>query len=119
MNETIEYPCPGDKPKQGEWVWVEQHHLDRMACDRRLKWTHWRVLAWILARATYAQDLTLRQQDMVSALGIHPKEMSRILRDLDSLGLVVLVPTFQKPRTYRLNRQYFGKGRRVRGDHPD
>jgi len=100
------------KPRRAEeWVWVFQGHLRQMACDRRLKGAHWRVLAYMMSCVTFAQDLVIRQAEVGGALGMAPQAVSRLLRDLDQLGIVLRVKQGEIPATYRLNSQYIYKGR--------
>jgi hypothetical protein len=110
--KTIEQiPVQHKGRRAEEWVWVFQGQLRIMAQDRRLKWTHWRVLAYIISCATFAQDLVLRQAEIGRALGLTPETMCRLFRDLDRMGIVLRVLTGQRPATYRLNARYIYKGR--------
>jgi hypothetical protein len=94
-----------------EWVWVFQEHLRALALDRRMTGSHWRVLAYLVSYATFAQDMTFKQVDVARAMGIAFQTVSRVLGELDTIGILKRVQTHAYPPTYRLNSQYIYKGR--------
>jgi predicted transcriptional regulator len=90
---------------------VFQQRLRVLACDRRLKGAHWRILAYVLSCATYAQDIRLRHREIAEALTMDAADVTRRLQDLAVFGIVARVETHRYPPTYRLNSQYIYKGR--------
>ena len=104
----------GQRRKPGvseEWIWIFQRRLRELARNPRLQGSHWRVLAYVISCATFAQDITLRQRDIGAALGIAQSTVSLALQDLHRCGVLLRVDTGGYPATYRFNSAYVYKGR--------
>lgn len=93
-----------------EWVWVFQEHLRALALDPRMSKAHWRVLAYVVSYATFAQDMTLKQKDLAEGLGLAFQTISRVLGELGTIGILTRVSGREIPATYRLNSLYVYKG---------
>jgi hypothetical protein len=101
----------GHKHNPEEWVWMFQGHLRVLATDRRMTGSHWRVLAYLMSCATFAQDITIKQKDIAGAMGLAFQTISRVLADLVTIGIIARVDTHAYPPTYRFNSRYIYKGR--------
>ena len=88
-----------------------QGHLRVLATDRRMTGSHWRVLAYLMSCATFAQDLTIKQKDISEAMGLAFQTISRLLAELVAIGIIARVDTHAYPPTYRFNARYIYKGR--------
>src|SRR5262245_7117598 len=93
-----------------EWVWVFQERLRALALDRRMTGSHWRVLGHLVSYAALGQHLTFKVQDVARAMGIAFQTVSRVLGELDTIGILKRVETHAYPPTYRLNSVYIYKG---------
>jgi len=113
LGDTVHHPVGRRKQwrfKVDEWVWLFQRQLRAMAQDARLKGAHWRILAYLMSCATFAQDIQVRQKEVAQTLGLTHQTVSRVLAELAALGIIARVATHSYPPTYRLNSQYVYKG---------
>ena len=92
------------------WLAVAQEALMDLATDDRLQGQDLRVLLILLGKLDFENWLQVCQADLADLLGMTRGNMSRSMKRLVDIGVLLPGPKVGQSRTYRLNPSYGWKG---------
>lgn len=94
---------------RGGWVAMAQPALMALA-KSNLGQQDWRVLAAVLARLDFENYILLNQAEIASELGMHRPDVSKALKHLEQLGVLLRGPKAGRSSTFRLDPSFGWKG---------
>ncbi len=93
----------------GGWVIMAQEALSKMANEIK-NLEDYRVLMMLLGRLDFENFIQLSQTELAEALGMKKPNVSRSIKRLLSLGVLLEGPKIGRSKTYRLNPNYGWRG---------
>lgn len=101
-----------DRPRHRRpFVMLWQDAIQHLVPDRRLGAQHWRVLMYLMAHLDYENYIHLVQSEIAEGVNIDKGNVSRVMRDLVKIGVVIEGPRMGRSCTYRLSPNLGWKGR--------
>jgi len=90
-----------------------QDMIDKLSCDRRMTGERARVFLLLLCRCDWENWLYIQQAEIAKKSGLHPTQVSRSIRFLLEVGVIVKGPKMGGASAYKLNSHYVYKGKIV------
>ena len=112
--EILNYAIVAVRQKLGNgfcdgWLAMAQNALEMLATSD-LQGADLRVLMMLLARLDFENYICISQTELAEALGMKQPNVSRSIKKLLELGILLDGPRFGRVRTYRLNPAYGWRG---------
>ena len=102
-----------DKNRKGGWFKVFQDSLNWLS-EQALTGEQLRVLLKLMSRLDYDNYIRVSQKELAAELGMKDTHISRAIRKLRELDVIVEAPRMGKYKLYRLNPRMGYKGK-----HPE
>lgn len=90
-----------------------QDMIDKLSCDPRMTGERARVFLLLLCRCDWENWLYIQQKEIALKAGLHPAQVSRAIRFLVQVGVVLTGPSLGRAHAYKLNSHYVYKGKLV------
>lgn len=103
-NEPIAYYESRNKRVLGaNWVATFQSAMEWLAMQKQMTGEQWRVFAYLFSRLDYDNYLRVPQKDIAEKLEMRIPHVSRAIKGLIDLDVIIPGPMAGRYRTYRLN----------------
>lgn len=99
----------------GGWMIAWQEASMELAKDKRMGLTDWRVLAVLQSRLDYENWIRLSLAEIGEPIGVAKPHVSKSMKKLLELGVVLPGPCVKTVKTYRLNPSIGWKGTLMHG----
>lgn len=90
-----------------------QDMIAKLTSDPRMTGERARVFLLLLCRCDWENWLYIEQKDLARTAGMHPAQVSRAMRFLVQVGVVLTGPSLGRAHAYKLNSHYVYKGKLV------
>ena len=95
---------------KGGWFMASQEGLATLA-KHDLSSREWRVLAYMMSKLDFENFIHVAQADIVDALALDKGNVSKCVKRLIELGIIIKGPKVGRASTFRLSPDFGWKGR--------
>jgi hypothetical protein len=95
------------------YVFLFQEMVYTLACDRRMTGERMRVFLLLACRCEWQNWLYISQQALAADAQMDPTQVSRAIRFLLRVGVIMRGPSLGRAHAYKLNSHYVYKGKLV------
>lgn len=102
-----------DSPYGADWMQVNQNFLREFAARRDVTGEVLRVFMYLNARLDFENIIQVPQTEIAEELGLKPPNVTRSLKKLEDLGVILRGPKIGRSNSWRLNPNAGWKGKVV------